>query len=161
MSVPRLATIVLAVLASLLLPLGTAGTALASNKAVAATPAEITSFEWAGGTQQWSDRYRSRLTRTVFVLGTDGSFQMRQPDGFPTLVGTVADDGTFEASYVANSGVGYTRADATGSVGVRDGRPVMTITYTAGSAMGAVINDTPFGTNSTAGYRATLMLAPA
>lgn len=65
---------------------------------IIAKAAEVTSFEWLDGNGQWEQEYLDRLRRTVFIITSDGSFTMSEPDGHGTIVGTISDYATFRAS---------------------------------------------------------------
>ncbi|MGI5125419.1 hypothetical protein ACQEVB_01265 [Pseudonocardia sp. CA-107938] len=126
------------------------------------TPTAISEFTWVAGQESWKQASYARLGRTVFVVGADGSFSMRQPDGFPTLTGRIDDDGAFEASWGSRTGyTGTQNAEVSGQMQV-DGQAVtMRITYTSGMAMAAAVNGQQFGTNSSKAFRATLTLGVA
>src|SRR3712207_8127858 len=86
--------------------------------AVSITPASIDSFTFQATNPQWEAPTRDRLGRTVFTLSPDGTFQVTQPDGYPTLTGTFGDDGTFQASDSSSAGAtGGTGTAVPGQIG--------------------------------------------
>jgi hypothetical protein len=112
----------------------------------------------AGRTQEWAQPNLDRLQRTVFVIYPDASFEMREPDGYTPMRGTISADGTFSVSSSFNSGVGYASAEVMGQISVQNGVPVVSLTYTSSSAAGANVNNTSYGYSNGKAYQATATL---
>ena len=151
-----------AALSLLLAPAAGAAPAPAAVQSVAMRPATITSFQLVSGLPQWGPANRSRLARSVFAADASGRFVMRQPDGYPTLVGTMSGDGTFRAS--AHSSIGNTAStnvEIMGQVSTSAGTVRMNLTYVSGSTMAAVVNGQRFGANGAKAYRATMTMRAA
>jgi hypothetical protein len=128
------------------------------TEAIALAPAEVTSFEWVQGNQEWAQPNLDRLQRTVFVIYPDASFEMREPDGYTPMRGTISSDGTFSVSSSFNSGVGYASAEVSGQISVQNGVPVLSLTYTSSSAAAADVNNTAYSYSNGKAYRATATL---
>jgi hypothetical protein len=161
MSVLRLVAKSIAALSALIAFTGAAaGTASAAERteAIALAPVEVTSFDWVQGNQEWAQPNLDRLQRTVFVIYPDASFEMREPDGYTPMRGTISADGTFSVSSSFNSGVGYASAEVMGQISVQNGVPVVSLTYTSSSAAGANVNNTSYGYSNGKAYQATATL---
>ncbi len=165
-----LARAAIALLAGVAVTLAGAGVAnAAAPSSTAATPSSftltptgITEFTWVAGQESWKQASLARLGRTVFAVGADGSFVMRQPDGYPTLSGRIDGDGTFDASWSSRTGnTGTQNAEVTGQLTVSGQSVSMRIAYTSGMAMAATVNDQQFGANSSKAFQATLTLGVA
>jgi hypothetical protein len=129
---------------------------------VAMTPASIPSFTMVAGQPQWEATNRNRLARSVFAVSADGRFAMVQPDGYPTLTGTISSDGTFRASASSSFGSGgNTNTEIQGQLIVGGDAVRLNLTYTAGSTTAAVVNGTPFGSSNTKAYRAMMTMRAA
>jgi hypothetical protein len=107
----------------------------------ALTPAAITAFRWTGDPEA-AQAAVDRLSRTVFHIGADRIVAV-PPDGRPTLVGTLAADGTFRATAADAEATGVlTSAAATTAVVVtwRENAG----SYRATAALRPAVNPSPF-----------------
>ena len=151
-----------AALSLLLAPAAGAAPVPTAVQSLAMRPASITSFQLVSGLPHWESANRSRLARSVFAADASGRFVMRQPDGYPTLVGTLSGDGTFRAS--AHSSVGSTAStnvEIMGRVSTSGNTVRMNLTYVSGSTIAAVVNGQKFGANGAKAYRATMTMRAA
>jgi hypothetical protein len=136
-----------------------APSAATSTTSFTLTPTGITEFTWVAGQESWKQASIARLGRTVFAVGADGSFAMRQPDGYPTLSGRIDGDGRFDASWGSSTGsTGSQDAEVTGQLSVSGQSVTMRIAYTSGMAMAATVNDQRFGAHSSKAFLANLEL---
>ena len=117
------------------------------------------SFELVAGRPQWAQPTRDRLSRTVFQLTSDGQFAMVQPDGYPTLVGTVGQDGTITASVASSVGsTGSTTSEMYGQLSRDGAASVLELRYISGATLAAMVNGTAFGSSSVKAFTATVAL---
>jgi hypothetical protein len=131
-------------------------------EAITLTPASVEQFEWVQGLQSWAEPSRDRLARSAFQFDSAGRFAMVQPDGYPTLVGAIAEDGTFQAqSSSTEGGNASTTVEVTGQIAVQNGSVVMAMTYVSGATTAAVVDGTAFGDSRVKVFRALLVLASA
>ena len=99
----------------------------------------------------------------MFQARADGRFVMVQPDGYPTVVGRISADGTFEGAWSRSAGsTGGAAVHISGQIAANQGGPVqMSLTYEAGSVTVARVNDQPFNLNATRVYRAQMVMQAA
>ena len=151
-----------AALSLLLAPVASAAPAPAAVQVLAMRPATITSFQLISGLPHWGPTNRDRLARSVFAADANGRFVMKQPDGYPTLVGTMSANGTFRASARSSVGsTGSTNVEIMGQVSTSGNTVRLNLTYVSGSSIAAVINGQKFGTNGAKAYRATMTMRAA
>jgi hypothetical protein len=131
-------------------------------QAVTMRPAQI-QFQWVNGQQQWAQPSLNRLWRTVFQARADGSFVMAQPDGFPTVVGRLSGDGTFEGEWANSVGnTGSTAVHISGRISTDQSGPVqMSLVYEAGSVTVAHVDNQQFGANASKVFRAQMQMQAA
>jgi hypothetical protein len=144
--------------------IATAAAPTAANEVQAVTmrPAQI-QFQWVNGQQQWAQPSLDRLWRTVFQARADGSFVMAQPDGFPTVVGRLSGDGTFEGEWANSVGnTGSTALHISGRISTDQSGPVqMSLVYEAGSVTVAHVDNQRFGANASKVFRAQMQMQAA
>jgi hypothetical protein len=131
-------------------------------QAVDLQPAQI-QFQWVTGQQQWAQPNLDRLRRTVFQARADGQFAMVQPDGYPTVIGRISGDGTFEGAWTRSAGsTGGAAVHISGRIAAEQGSAVqMSLTYEAGSVTVARIDDQPFNMSASKVYRAQMVMQGA
>jgi hypothetical protein len=125
-------------------------------------PTSIQRFEWVQGQQSWTEPSLDRLARSVFRLDSAGGFTMVQPDGYPTLVGTVAEYGTFQAQWSSpEGGNASTIVEVSGQMAAGNGAVAMAMTYISGATTVALVDGTAHGDSRVKAFHALLILEPA
>jgi hypothetical protein len=103
------------------------------------------------------------LYRTVFQARVDDRFVMAQPDGYPSVVGRLSNDGTFEGEWSNSVGsTGSTNVHIAGRISTTEGGPArMVLGYESGSVTVADVNDVQFGAHAEKAFRAQMVMQAA
>jgi hypothetical protein len=142
-------------------------TASAEARTVTLAPARITQFQWLAGNTAWEQPSLSRLARTRWVLDDAGNAVMYEPDGYPTLRGRFARQGSrlvLRGSWSFTTGYsGSTVAEYVAVIDASGRTPTMRIVFSAGQTLAAVLNCGPggcsrFGSSRTKAFAASLTL---
>jgi hypothetical protein len=125
---------------------------------------QVISLDVIQGRPQSRQNAIQRLAGAAWQFNPDGTFVFApansRTDIYP-LRGTFQIQGNltnFQGSRRANNGVSTNLGQVNGSIDVSSGQPVMTIDWSTSSLMGAVVNQTGFGSSQTSSYRSQLIL---
>ncbi|MFE2123587.1 hypothetical protein ACFW9U_23375 [Rhodococcus aetherivorans] len=150
--------------------LGATGAALATppspvpaESAAVFVAGDILSFEQTAGRPQWEANAYNRIADGEWTFYESGRFTYRTGDNDP-LEGTYTVSGstvTFSGEYSFNTTTSTSQTTMNGTIDLSADPPVMTFEQASGQVSAAVVNDTSFGSNSTAGYTGTLTVIPA
>ncbi|MGV9946992.1 hypothetical protein [Rhodococcus aetherivorans] len=149
--------------------LGATGAALAvppssvpTDTAVVFVAGDILSFEQTAGQPQWEANAYNRIADGEWSFYDSGRFTYQTGDNDP-LEGTYTVSGstvTFTGEHSFTTTTSTSQTTMNGTIDLSTDPPVMTFEQVSGQVSAAVVNDIPFGSNSTAGYTGTLTVIP-
>lgn len=125
---------------------------------------QVISLNVIQGQPQFRQNAIQRLAGAAWQFNPNGTFVFApansRTDLYP-LSGTFQTQGNitrFQGSRRANSSVSSNLAQVNGIIDLSSGQTVMTINWSTGSLMGAVVNNTGFGTSPGSAYQSQLIL---
>lgn len=125
---------------------------------------KILEFQQINGKEEWIESEEERFQGAVWRFDSDGTFTFAPADSRDDLYPL---HGTFEirgdvlkyaASGSARTTVGSTSAEIEGEIDLTSDTPNITMNWMSNAGMGAVVDDAPFATANSSGYKISATL---